>query len=309
MAKAVESDLIALAPDIEGSEVPMFDLPKLFLPGEGVDLEGVLATLLSESGSITPRTIKGEGVVNEVKLVSVLEEIIARQKPLIEARMQELDKRRAKLVDQCREAEAEKESFETAKVGGDISQAKTRSEIMEKVALSRELGKELDTIVEDFRVLLGMIQAFEASKPVLAEERKEGNIVVGAASSDKSEAVVDMASGFGYKAPIMLKTYQENAGLPGNEGNLEVLRFALVAENLRGMEGQSLISDMLHPLEVVLLSEALKQLRMLPSPTCGVVCDIFVRVVIKYRLLTMVVVEIFQKLIVLLYGKKKIRYF
>ena len=36
---------------------------------------------------------------------------------------------------------------------------------------------------------------------------------------------------------------------PGSEDNLEVLRFALVAENLRGMEGQSLISDMLHPLE------------------------------------------------------------
>ena len=42
-----------------------------------------------------------------------------------------------------REVDAEKESFEAAKVSGDISQAKTKSEIMEKVVLSRDLGKEL----------------------------------------------------------------------------------------------------------------------------------------------------------------------
>ena len=173
MAKAVETDLIASAPDIEGSEVPMFGLPKLALPGEGMNLEGVLAMLLSESGSITPRTIKGEGAVNEGKLGPVLEEIIARQRPLIEARMHELEEKRTKLVDQCREVEVEKESFEAAKVGGDIIQAKTKAEIMEKVALSRELGKELDIIVEDFRALLEMIQAFEL-KNHYPTRRKKG---------------------------------------------------------------------------------------------------------------------------------------
>lgn len=143
---------------------------------------------------------------------------------------------------------------------------------MEKVVLSRDLGKELDTIVEDFRILEGMIKAFELGiGTTLPKEITEG---------DKSEVVDSSASsgGINYKAPIMLKTYQENAGLPGSEDNLEVLRFALVAENLRGMEGQSLISDMLHPLEVVLLNEALHQLKMFPEKTGGVVCDIFVRV-------------------------------
>lgn len=235
MSKAVEADLIAEVPDIEGSEVPMFGLPKLVLPGEGMDLEGVLATLFSESGSITPRTIKGESAVNEDKLSPVLEEIIAHQRPLIEARMHDLDAKRVELVDQCHKAEAEKARFEAAKVGGDISQAKTRSEIMEKLTLSRELGKELDIIVEDFRALFGMIQAFEREGATLPEEGKEG---------DKSEAIDLSAGGLEYKAPIMLKTYQENAGMPGSEDNLEVMRFALVAEHLRGIEGQSLISDM-----------------------------------------------------------------
>ena len=36
----------------------------------------------------------------------------------------------AKIVDQLREVEAERESFEAAKVSGDISQAKTKSEIL-----------------------------------------------------------------------------------------------------------------------------------------------------------------------------------
>ena len=202
----------------------------------------------------------------------VLEEIIAHQKPIIEARIDKLKEKHAKIVDQLSEVEAERESFEAAKVSGDISQAKTKSEIMEKVVLSRDLGKELDTIVEDFRTLEGMIKAFELRiGSTLPEEIIEG---------DKSEEIDLSASsgGINYKAPIMLKTYQENAGLTGSEDNLEVLRFALVAENLRGMEGQSLISDMLHPLEVVLLNEALHQLKMFPEKTGGVVCDIFVRV-------------------------------
>lgn len=272
MAKTVETDLIAEAPDAEERGGGIFSLPKLVLPGEGVDLEGVLETLLSESGSITPRTIKGEGGVNEVMLGPVLEEIIAHQKPIIEARIDKLKEKHAKIVDQLREVEAERESFEAAKVSGDISQAKTKSEIMEKVVLSRDLGKELDTIVEDFRTLERMIKALELRiGSTLPEEIIEG---------DKSEELDLSASsgGINYKAPIMLKTYQENAGLPGSEDNLEVLRFALVAENLRGMEGQSLISDMLHPLEVVLLNEALHQLKMFPEKTGGVVCDIFVRV-------------------------------
>ena len=78
--------------------------------------------------------------------------------------------------------------------------AKTKAEIMEKVALSRELGKELDIIVEDFRELLEMIQAFELKKPTLLEEKREG---------DKSEAVDRSVSGLVYKAPLMLKTFKK----------------------------------------------------------------------------------------------------
>ncbi|MEM6338487.1 MAG: hypothetical protein AAF673_00985 [Pseudomonadota bacterium] len=271
MAKTAETDLVAEAPDTGKSDALMFSLPELVLPVEGMDLEGFLATLLSESGSITPRTIKAEGFVNEEVFSPVLKEIIAHQKPLIEARMKELEERRTILVDQLREAETEKARFEDAKIGDDISQAKTKPEIIEKVTLIRELGQEIDIIVKDFRALLGMIQAFEHEVATLPEEGKEG---------DKSEVEDPSVSegGIDYKAPIMLKTYQENAGLLGSDDNLEVIRFALVAENLRGMEGQSLISDMLHPLEVVLLNEALHQLKMFPEKTGGVVCDIFVRV-------------------------------
>lgn len=111
MAKTAETDLIAEAPDTEESGGVIFSLPKLVLPGEGMDLEGVLETLLSESGSITPRTIKGEGGVNEVMLGPVLEEIIAHQKPIIEARIGELKEKHEKIVDQLREVEAEKRKF------------------------------------------------------------------------------------------------------------------------------------------------------------------------------------------------------
>ena len=272
MAKAAETNLIAEVQDADESGAPMFSLHNLVLPGEGIDLEGFLATLPSESGSITPRTIKAEGFVNEVVFGTVLEKIIAHQKPLVEARMHDLAEKRAELVDQCRKAEDEKERFEAAKVSDDISQAKTKSEIMEKVTLSRELGKELDMIVEDFRALGGMMKAFElVPDTILPEETIEG---------DKSEVEDPSVSEdrIDYKAPIMLKTYQENAGLSGSDDNLEVMRFALVAENLRGMEGQSLISDMLHPLEMVLLNEALHQLKMFPKEKGDVICDIFVRV-------------------------------
>lgn len=280
MAKAV-IDEVVIAPDADRGMVPVFDLSTMhtLIPsGEGVDLAGALATLLSESGSITPRTIKGECAVNVGLLSSELESIIDHQKPMIDARMRDLDARRSELLAQYRRVEAEKDSYEAAKVGDDISQARTKSEIMGKVGESRELGKELDILVEDYRALVEMMQSFEPTGSDLGGERKESDDAVSSASGDKGKAVDSSAAGGGYKAPIMLKTYQQDAGLPGSEVNTEVTRFALVAENLRGMEGQSLIADILHPLEVVLMREALNQLRTSANPTCGVVCDIFVRV-------------------------------
>lgn len=129
MAKATDVDLMASAPDADKDMVSVFDLSTMHLslpPGEEVDLEGVLATLLSESGSITPRTIKGECVVVDDMLDSELSRIIDHQMPIIEARMVDLEARRSELVAQHRKAEAEKESYEAAKIGDDISQARTQ---------------------------------------------------------------------------------------------------------------------------------------------------------------------------------------
>ena len=56
-----------------------------------------------------------------------MEEIIAYQMPIIEAKVDKLKEKHTKIVDHSREVDDEKESFEVAKVSGDISQARIRN--------------------------------------------------------------------------------------------------------------------------------------------------------------------------------------
>lgn len=72
-----------------------------------------------------------------------------------------------------------------------------------------------------------------------------------------------------YSAPIMLKSYETLDGV-------EVKRFALVAENLNGIAEMPLTADVMHPLEAILMTEAISELSKYDEPH-GVLCDIFVR--------------------------------
>lgn len=296
MAKLVvgEADAQAVEGDRGLMPVPtVFDLASMHpvIPGgEEVDLEAVLAGLLSESGSITPKTMKEEAGVDPAQLAAALHAIEEQQKHKIEAMMDALSQERGENLAVYQRLEAESAAYEAARVGVDIGLAKTNAEIGAKNGELREARKALDILVENFRPLRAMLEAWSSKGGV--GERGDEDAGAGASSAatvglsssagHEADALVEVHDA-GYDAQIMLKTYQQDAFEPESEDKYkEVRRFALVSENLRGMEGQALKADILHPLEAILMHEAVAELQKSGDVPCGVVCDIFVRTEDRY---------------------------
>ncbi len=75
---------------------------------------------------------------------------------------------------------------------------------------------------------------------------------------------------------LILKTYVYSFDNHDIECFEQVQRLTLVPTKLKNLAGQILFDDILHPLELTLLTEA-STILMADNKSCGVICDIFVR--------------------------------
>ncbi len=229
--------------DIE-QKIPLFDLSNMISSNEHS---------FSESGSITPSTIKGSLYTDDI-LANIISEVADNQKKFLLKEISDIN-----LVQQ---------------------EILTQLEQLKKGVI--EQSKKLIVSAERYQIDVGISQLDLSSitkiqtdiDKIVSEHNKNAEQLSILNSIVQSINKFSAANNTGI---ILIKLYQENKGMDDFKESTEVKRFTLVAEKLSHLVNQPLTNNILHPIEIILFKEAINTLFAQEGVSSGVVCDIFVR--------------------------------